>query len=201
MMFYTSVEKGAPNPRRVELFLKEKGIDLPTTAFTLFKREHKSEAFLAKHPLGKIPALELDDGTLLSESVAICRYLEALYPERPLFGRTPVEVAQIEIWSRRVELMLMTPLGLFWLHAHPLTSKLHTQFTEFGESNRARASDVMRWFESQIGDGWLAGGYSITDILLQTSVEFGSFIGIPIPDDCPKLKAWLGRAQAREAAA
>ena len=201
MMFYTSVERGAPNPRRVELFLKEKRIDLPTTSFTLFKREHKSEAFLAKHPLGKIPALELDDGTVLSESVAICRYLESLYPEHPLFGRTSVEVAKIEIWSRRVELMLMTPLGLFWLHAHPLTAKLHSQFTEFGESNRSRAQDVMRWFESQIGDGWLAGDFSIADILLQTSIEFGQFIGIPIPDDCPKLQAWLGRAQARDAAA
>ncbi len=201
MRFYTAAERGAPNPRRVEIFLKEKGIDLPTTSFALFKREHKGEDFVAKYPLGKIPVLELDDGTVLSESVAICRYLDALYPEPPLFGTTPLETATIEMWTRRVELMLVTPLGMFWLHAHPITAPLNKQYTDFGESNRERASDVMRWFDKHMGDGWLAGGsYSIADIVLLTSLDFAGFIGIPVPADCPTLQGWYERAKARPSA-
>src|SRR5512143_544481 len=92
----------APNPRRVRVFLAEKGVDLPETPVDLMKREHKSEEHRARNSLGQVPTLELDDGTMISETVSICRYLEALHPEPPLFGRSAVEQALVDMWIRRV---------------------------------------------------------------------------------------------------
>jgi glutathione S-transferase len=139
MLFYDSAMP-APNPRRVRIFAAEKGITLPTQDVSIMKGEHKSEDFKAVNPLGQTPALKLDDGTCLSESVAICRYLEALHPEPPLFGSTPTEIAQVEMWSRRVELRLMVPTGMIWIHTHPFTARVVPhQYKEFGESNRTPA--------------------------------------------------------------
>jgi glutathione S-transferase len=149
----------APNPRRVRIFLAEKGIDLPETRIDMMKREHKSAEFRAKNPMGQIPTLELDDGTCISETVSICRYLEALHPDKPLFGTTALEQAQIDMWIRRVEFQLMTPVGMFWRHAHPLTAALLTQFKDFGESNRdlyARACSVWIAIWATAGRTWPA---------------------------------------------
>src|ERR1700761_6114970 len=93
----------APNPRRVRIFLAEKGIELAETPVDLMKREHKSPEHVARNSLGQVPTLELDDGTTISETVSICRYLEALHPEPPMFGRTPVEQALVDMWIRRIE--------------------------------------------------------------------------------------------------
>ena len=114
----------APNPRRVRIFLAEKGIDLPETPVDMRKREHKSADFRAKNSMGQLPALELDDGTCISETVAICRYFEETHPEPPLFGRTAVEKALVDQWIRRVEFAVMMPVGNFWRHAHPYTAAL-----------------------------------------------------------------------------
>jgi len=103
----------APNPRRVRIFLAEKGIDLPETPVNMMKREHKSPEFRAKNSMGQLPTLELDDGTCISETVAICRYFEETHPEPPMFGRTPVEKALIDQWVRRVEFAVMMPVGNF----------------------------------------------------------------------------------------
>ena len=97
--------------------------------------QHKSPEFRAKNSMGQLPALELDDGTCISETVAICRYLEETHPEPPLFGRTPVEKALVDQWVRRVEFAVMMPVGNFWRHAHPRTAALLTQFKDFGQSN------------------------------------------------------------------
>ncbi len=103
--------KPAPNPRRVRMFLAEKGIALEETPVDLLTREHKSEAYRAKNSLGQVPTLELDDGATISETVAICRYFEELHPDPPLFGRTALEKAQVDMWVRRVEFVLMQPVG------------------------------------------------------------------------------------------
>ena len=202
MRYYTAAEPMAPNPRRVEIFLAEKGLSLPTTALALTKREHKAPDYLAKHPRGQVPALELHNGTVITESVAICRYLEELHPEPPLFGRDPLERAQVDMWTRRVELILMSPVAQFWQHAHPLTARLLTQHKDFGESNRARTADAIRWFDGQLqGREWLAtADYTIADIVLLTSLEFAGFVGLAIPDDCTALKDWNARATARPSA-
>lgn len=199
MKLYMAAEPIAPNPERVRLFLAEKGVSLPVVELAMVKGEHKAPDYLAKHPRGQVPALELDDGVMLTESVAICRYIEEFHPEPPMFGRTTLERAQVDMWTRRVELILMMPVANFWQNAHPLTARLLKQFPEFGEANRPRVADAMRWFDGQLaGREWLASAdYTIADIVLLTTVDFAGFCGLPIPDDCAALSDWHARAKAR----
>ena len=193
----------APNPRRVRIFIAEKGIDLPETRVKLHKREHKSDEHRARNSLGQVPTLVLDDGTAISESVSICRYLESLHPAPALFGRTAIEQALVDMWIRRIEFQLMTPVGMFWRHAHPLTAALLTQFTEFGESNRETYARVCSWLDRDLADGraFLAGDYSMADIVAQTTIDFAAFTGLVLPEDAPHLKAWLARVSDRPSAA
>src|SRR3954471_17791378 len=126
----------APNPRRVRMFLSEKGVDLPETPVDIMKREHKSDEHRARNSLGQVPTLVLDDGTAISETVAICRYLDETSPGPSLFGSTPTERALVDMWIRRIEFVLMNPVGMFWRHAHKFTAALLTQHKDFVESNR-----------------------------------------------------------------
>ncbi len=191
----------APNPRRVRIFIAEKQIDLPEIPVDLRARAHKSAEHLARNPVGQVPTLVLDDGRSLSESVAICRYLDVLHPEPPLFGGDAFAAAGIDQWIRRVEFVLTTPVGMFWRHAHPFTASLLTQYRDFGESNRAATMTAMRWFDRQLGNReWLADEFSMADICLLTSIDFAAWIGLAMPDDCPDLAAWHARASARPSA-
>lgn len=193
----------APNPRRVRIFAAEKGIDLPLEEVALAKREHKSDAFREKNSLGQTPVLELDDGTTISESVSICRYLEETHPEKPLFGRNALERAQVDMWLRRVEFALMGPIGNFWRHAHPYTAKVVKQFNDFGESNREAAAAAFRWLDRELaGRDFLAGGYfSMADITALCTVDFADFAGLKMPEDAPNLRAWHARVSQRPSAA
>ena len=112
----------APNPRRVRMFLAEKGASLPLVEVSIMTGDIKKPDHLARDPLGQLPTLELDDGTFLSETVAICRYLESLHPSPPMFGRNALETARIDMLTRRVEFQIGTPAGMFWRHAHPVTA-------------------------------------------------------------------------------
>jgi glutathione S-transferase len=192
----------APNPRRVRIFLAEKGLTLDHERVPLRERAHKATAFLDKNSLGQVPVLELDDGSFLSESVSICRYLEGLHPQPPLFGTTPKEQATIDMWIRRIELQLMMPIAHIWRHTHPLTAGLLTQFTDFGESNRAHADRVYHWLDQELAKtSFIAGeAYTMADIIALTTVDFGRFIGVPIPDDCAHVTAWLARVTQRPSA-
>ena len=141
----------APNPRRVRIFLAEKGIDLPETRIDMMKREHKSPEHKARNSLGQIPTLVLDDGTAISETVAICRYFEESSDKGPsLFGKTPVEKATVDMWVRRIEFQIMNPVGMFWRHAHPRTAALLTQFKDFGESNKAHYAGGLKWLDREL---------------------------------------------------
>lgn len=196
--------KPAPNPRRVRMFLAEKGIVLEETPVDLMTREHKSPAFRAKNSLGQVPTLELDDGTTISETVAICRYFEEVCPEPALFGRTAVEKAQVDMWVRRVEFVLMQPVGAYWRHAHPRTAGLIHQYKEFGESNRETYSSAQRWLDGELADGraFIAGEQiSMADICALSTVDFANWIGLPIDEDRPHLAAWHARVKARPSAA
>ena len=147
-----------------------------------------------------MPTLELDDGRTISETVAICRYLDALHPAPPLFGTDAFEQAEVEMWIRRVELTLMTPVGMFWRHAHPYTAHLLTQFNDFGESNRALYAAVCKLIDRSLADGrsWLAGEtFSMADICALTTVDFADFTGLAIPADASNLAAWRDRFAAR----
>lgn len=194
----------APNPRRVRIFIAEKGIDLPETRVKLHQREHKSPEHRARNSLGQVPTLVLDDGTAISESVSICRYLESLHPSPALFGTTAKEQAAIDMWIRRVEFQLMTPVGMFWRHAHPLTAALLTQFKDFGESNRETYARVCTWLDGDMADDrpFLAGdAYSMADIAALTTVDFAAFTGLEMPQEASRLRAWHQRVSARPSAA
>lgn len=202
MLFFNSPNP-APNPRRVRIFAAEKGIALDTRDLSIPAGEHKSPEFLALNPRGQTPALQLDDGTAIAESVAICRYLEATHPEPPLFGRDAKEQALIEMWNRRVEMILMLPVGAVWVHTHPFTARLPGRNAEWGEANRPRVEEALRFFDSALeGREFLAADhYSIADILLLTTVDFATFIGIAVPDNLESLRAWHARVSARPSAA
>jgi glutathione S-transferase len=190
----------APHPRRVRIYLAEKGLSPPYTDVDLLKREHKAPGFVAQNSLGQVPTLVLDDGTVISESNAICRYFEALHPDPPLFGTTPVEVATIEMWIRRVELQLMTPVAAYWVHAHPLTAGLSAQsHKEFGEAQKRYALDRLRWLDREIaGREFIAGAtFSMADIVAESVIDFAKFIGIPLPEDAGNLTAWRARMKQR----
>jgi glutathione S-transferase len=192
----------APNPRRVRIFLAEKGIDLPETPIDLAKREHKSPEHRARNSLGQIPTLELDDGTTISETVAICRYFEEIQPDPPLFGATPVEKALVDMWVRRVEFVLTAPVSAYWRHAHPRTAALLTQFTDFGNSNKAVYSDAQRWLDRELeGRAFIAGEtYTVADICALTTVDFAGRIGLPLEAQLARLAAWHGRVSQRPSA-
>ena len=193
----------APNPRRVRIYLAEKGISVPTKEMSIIKSEHKAAEFTAKYAPGQLPVLELDDGRVIGESVAICRYFEALHPERPLFGTDALSVAEIDMWIRRVEFTLMNPVGQVWMHTHPFTARVVVpQFTEFGESNRPLAHAAMMVFDTALRKTrFLAGDtYSMADIALLSTMDFGLFIGVPIPQEADALKAWHDSVSARPSA-
>ena len=198
MMIWTAPDP-APNPRRVRMFLAAKGLTIPETHLSMFKREHKDSAILAKNPRGQLPFLELDDGRVIAETISICRYLDELHPEPPLFGTTPYERAETDMWIRRVETALGVPIGLAWQHGHPLTAALVKQIPEMAAQAKARARESMNWFDTQLaGHDWLAGGrVTMADISLLSIVDFGDFIELGIPETLPNLMAWHKRATER----
>jgi glutathione S-transferase len=202
LLFYDSALP-APNPRRVRIFLAEKHVRVPMAQISIPKAEQKSASFLSVNALGQTPALAFDDGRVLTESVAICRYFEVLHPEPPMFGHGAHNIAEIDMWTRRIELRLMTPLSMVWLHTHPWTARIvQPQYTEFGESQRPRVLAAMTEFDHALdGRDWLDGErYTIADIVLLTTIDFAKFVGIAVPDDMTHLKAWHARASARPSA-
>jgi glutathione S-transferase len=202
-MILHSARDPAPNPRRVRIFLAEKGLDVPVVDVDMRAGAHKSADFLAKNTLGQVPVLELDDGDCISESVSICRYLEALHPEPPLFGRSAREQAHVDMWIRRMEGQLGAPAGQYWRHAHPFTAKLLTQFRDFGESNRAQLERATRWLDADLSDGraHLAGAdFTMADIVGLTIFDFAAFMDLSIPVDCAHVTAWHARVSDRPSA-
>lgn len=195
----------APNPRRVRIFIAEKGIDLPETRVKITRREHKSPEHKARNSLGQLPTLELDDGTFISESVSICRYLEEIHPDKPMFGRNPVEAATVDMWIRRVEFQLMNPLSQFWRHAHPLTAALRAEapdFSTFGEWSKDGYYGSLRWLDRELdGRDFVAGDfYSMADIIALTTIDFAAFTGVAMKPETERLNAWHARVTARPSA-
>jgi glutathione S-transferase len=193
----------APNPRRVRIFLAEKGISVPVETIDIFKRDNRQPAFLAKNPLGGIPVLELDDGSHISESVAICRYFEELHPEPPLFGASPRECAEVEMWNRRVELVLGNAAGMVWAHGSPLTAQIVQQIPENVAPNRRRAEQFFELMDRTLqGRTFFAGErVSVADITALCTMDFASAMIELAPD--PSLAAlarWHAAMSARPSA-
>ena len=193
----------APNPRRVRMFLAEKGISIPLVHVPMRQGAHKSAEFMQKNSLGQVPVLELDDGSTLAESIAICRYLEELHPKPVLFGDDAWQRAQVEMWTRRIEFALMSRIGAVWINTHKYTAHLGTQYKDFGEASRLRAIKAMYWLDDELKDReFLAiGFYTIADIVALTTIDFATFIGIDMPEELTSLRAWHARVSARPSAA
>ncbi len=198
MMLYGAPEP-APNPRRVTLFLREKALTIPTTDVALMKGEHKSPAIVALNPRGQVPFLVLDDGRVLAETVAICRYLDELHPKPPLFGTDAWSRAETDMWIRRVETTLGAPVAVVWIHGNALTARLNKQVPEVADQARVRVADALRWFDGQLaGKSWLCGDrYTVADIVLLTTLDFALWIGEPMPEGLTALTDWHARATAR----
>jgi glutathione S-transferase len=195
--------KLAPNPRRVRIFLAEKGISVPLEEVDIFKGINRQPEFLKKNSLGGIPVLELDDGRFIAESVAICRYFEVLHPEPALFGKGAFEMANVEMWNRRIELAVLVPVGLVWAHSHELTRARIKQISEMGEQSRKVVEQRYQWLDSELaGKEFMAGDkYSIADITAMVVIDFAKFNNISIAPEQKNLARWYQGVASRPSAA
>jgi glutathione S-transferase len=193
----------APNPRRVRWFLAEKGIDdLEIVQVDLMTGGHKTADYLEEVGIPNVPALILDDGTALTESIAICRYLEALHPEPNLFGREPRETALIEMWTRRAELMAAMPLMNAVRHSHPALAVLETQVPEVAANCRQAAERALALFERRLAESpWLgADRVTMADGVLFTGIEFSRLVRFKVPEEMVAVTRWLAAMRERASA-
>jgi len=193
----------APNPRRVRWFMAEKGIeDIEVVTLNLIQGEHKQADYLEKAGLPNVPALEMDDGTTITESIAICRYLESRYPEPNLFGRTPEETAVIEMWTRRAEMMVATPLMLGVRHTHPALAALEQQNPAIAEYNTRGGLKALKVLDRRLADReWLAADrLTIADIVGFIGLDFGRLIKLKPPEDLVHVGRWAQAMASRPAA-
>jgi len=196
--------RGAPNPRRVRIFAAEKGLDIPCEGIDLMAGEHKSEWFQRLNPYGGVPVLVLDDGAALSETVAICHYLEAQTPEPPLFGRDPLEAARVEMWNRRMEFSLFWPVANVFRHTNPRMAALESpQIPEWAEVNRERAARGAHLLNDQLADNdYVAGGkFTIADITAFVAVGFMKPARMERPDGLDHLARWYDAVNTRDSVA
>lgn len=201
MKLYNS--NSAPNPRRVRVFLSEKGLSIPRVEVDLAKLEHRTAEFSAVNPLQTIPVLELDDGSMIAESIAICRYLEEMHPEPNLFGATPLERATVEMWQRRVEWHLLLPIAQVFRHTHPHMAKLEEpQLAEWAAANRPRALRNMAIFDDALRDRTFVAGdrFTVADITGLVALDFTRPARIAIPAELANLRRWHEALRARRSA-
>jgi glutathione S-transferase len=199
MKFFNSL---GPNPRLVRMFAAEKGIELPETVeVDLMGGENRQPEYMKRNPAGQIPCLELDDGSTLSETIAICEYLEELNPEKPLIGATPEERAMTRMWTRRVESKVNSPLadGFRFGEGLPLFKDRIRTIPDAADGLKAIARDGLEWFDQQLeGRQWIAGDrFSLADIALFVFLDFGSQVGQPVDPALKNVNAWLERVKAR----
>ena len=204
MTFLLYHDTRAPNPRRVRIFLAEKGLkdQVELVEVSINAREHETAAHLARHPLGLVPVLELADGRVLRESVAICRYVEELHPEPRLFGADAWERAMVEQWNRLAELEVLVPIAQVFRNSHAFWQGRIRQSPEFADIMRAHVRERMAWFDRELAHRrHLAGDdFSIADITLLCGLDFGKVSGIRVGDDTPNLKRWHAEVSARPSA-
>jgi glutathione S-transferase len=194
----------APNPRRVRIFLAEKGVTLPVEAVDIGAQAHKSAAYRAINPIQRLPALMLDDGTVIAESIAICRYLEALHPAPPLFGEGAREQALVEMWQRRVEFHLLTVVSQAFRHLHPAMAPLEVpQIAAWGEANKPRAREFLAFLDAELaGRPYVAGErFSVADITAVVAVDFLKPAKIVVPEGLAHLQRWHREVSARPSVA
>jgi glutathione S-transferase len=193
----------APNPRRVRIFLAEKGITVPVEEIDLAAQEHKSPAFTALNPLQRVPVLALDDGTVIAESIAICRYFERLRPEPPLFGRGPKEEALVEMWNRRMELNLLSVVSNVFRHSHPAMRHLENpQLPEWAEANKPRVIEFLGILDAELKDQLYVAGdhFTVADITGLVAIDFMKPAHLTVPEEFAAVRRWHAQVSARPSA-
>ena len=193
----------APNPRRVRIFLAEKGLTVPLEPVDMGAMGHRSDALTARNPLQRLPVLELDDGTVLTETIAICRYFEELHPEPALFGVGALGRAKVEMWQRRMEFNLFTPVAQAFRHIHPAMKEWEVpQVPEWGEANKSKAVDFLRVLDKELaGHEFIAGNaYSVADITGLVAVDFMKPARTRMPEDCTHVQRWHEAVSQRPSA-
>lgn len=191
------------NPRTLRFFLLEKGIEVPSREVDILGAENRLPAYLQINPAGQMPALELADGTVLTETPAICEYIEEIIPSPSLIGRTPEERAVTRMWWRRVELNVCVPMvqAFYYSEALDLFQGRFRCLPEAAPGLKEKARDGMRWVDGLLEGEWLAGDrFTAADICLYCYIDQLCEVGQPIPDDCGKLKGWFDRVADRPAA-
>ena len=194
----------APNPRRVRIFLAEKNIEVPIEPIDIAALEHLNDDFRAINPMQRVPVLILDDDTILTESVAICRYFEELHPEPPLMGRNPLEKAQVEMWNRRMELNLLAAVAASFRHIHPAMRDMEKpQVPAWGEANKPKVMELIRWLDEELADRTFIAGddFTIADITALVAIEFMKPAKLAIPEDHLNLLRWHEEVRGRPSAA
>ena len=197
-------DRVAPNPRRVRVFLVEKGVaNVEFVPVGIADGGILTPEFLRRNPLAQVPVLELDDGTCISDSIAICRYFEYLQPEPKLFGEPGLDAARVEMWNRRMEFEIFWPIAYVFRHIHPFFKGKHPQVPEFGEVSRERALKNLDWLDAELADGrpFIAGDrYTVADITALCGIDFGRVSGIRVGDERPHLLRWHTAVSGRPSA-
>jgi len=190
----------APNPRRVRIFLAEKGIAVPTEQVDIARQEHKTPEYAAINPLQRMPSLVLDDGTIITESIAICRYFEMLRPEPPLFGVGSKDAAIVEMWNRRTEINFLANVAAVFRHTHPAMKELEVpQVPAWAEASRPRVSWFLEMLDRELATREFVAGdhYTVADITMQVAVDFMKPARLPMPDGATNVKRWHTAVSAR----
>jgi len=192
----------APNPRRVRIFLAEKGLEIEKVPVDLAKAENRSPEFLAKNPLGGVPVLELDDGTCLAETVAICRYFEETRPDPPLMGVDALDRARVEMWNRRMEFEVFLPIAQVFRNTHDFFKGRIPQVPAWGEVCREAAEKRLAWLDEVLGERPFIAGerFTIADITALCGIDFGRVTGIRIGSDQKNLARWHEAVSGRPSA-
>jgi len=201
MKLYDS--KVAPNPRRARIFLAEKGITVPTEQVDIMLMQHKTPEYTAINPLQRMPALVLDDGTVITESIAICRYFEMLQPDPPLFGVGAKDVAIVEMWNRRAEINFFSNVAAVFRHTHPAMKELEIpQIAAWAEANRPRVTSFLELLDRELSNREYVAGdrFTIADITMQVAVDFMKPGRLAMPEGAKNVKRWHAAVSARPSA-
>jgi glutathione S-transferase len=193
----------APNPRRVRIFLAEKGVTVPTEQVDLGQLQQRTDAFTAINPMQRVPALVLDDGTVIAESIAICRYFEALTPDPPLFGRGALDSALVEMWNRRAELHLFLPVASIFQHLHPaMKIMVDPQVPSWGEANKPRVTAFLQFLDGELGTRPYVAGkdFTVADITALVAMDFMRVSKLAVPDNLANVQRWHKTVSARPSA-
>ena len=192
----------APNPRRVRIFLAEKGIKVPYEQIDIVNAVNRGPEFRKINPLAGVPVLELDDGTHIAESVAICRYFEETQPEPPLFGVGAKERAIVEMWQRRIEFALFIPVADSFRQRHEFFKGRIRQVPEYAEAQRQNAEEALAWLDTELANRRFIAGdqYSIADITAMVGIDFGRVSKIAIKPEQKNLARWHAEVSSRPSA-